>query len=144
MHTIGDVSRMTGLSVSTLRYYGRQGLRPGMVRESGFRRFGDEQLEALRVIECLKASGLEIRDIKQFMDWCAQGPSTLERRRALFDAQLVDVENKIAELERVRAMIEFKRWYYARAVAEGGEDFAAALPDVMPVDVRAHYDRAHS
>ena len=67
MYTIGQVSEMFGLPVSTLRYYDKEGLFPNMKRESGIRKFDDREIEALRVIECLKKSGLEIRDIKQFM-----------------------------------------------------------------------------
>ena len=82
MYTIGQVSEMFDLPVSTLRYYDKEGLFPGMQRTSGIRQFDEEQLEAIRVIECLKKSGLEIRDIKQFMAWCAQGSETYSQRRA--------------------------------------------------------------
>ncbi len=41
---------------------------PALTRTSGIRRFGEQELEALRVIECLKRSGLEIKEIKQFME----------------------------------------------------------------------------
>ncbi|MCI7670963.1 MAG: MerR family transcriptional regulator [Schaalia hyovaginalis] len=143
MHTIGEVSTMFGLPVSTLRYYDQMGLLPEMPRVGGFRRFGPEHIEALRVIECLKGSGLEIKDIKRFMDWCAQGPSTYPERRALFDERLAEVDAKIAELEKVRAMIEFKRWYYGRALAEGNEDFARGIPADLPDDVRENYELAH-
>ena len=76
MYTIGQVSKMFGLPVSTLRYYDKEGLFPDMERSSGIRRFGQRELEALRVIECLKKYGMEIKDIRQFMEWCAQGSST--------------------------------------------------------------------
>lgn len=143
VHTIGEVSRMFGLPVSTLRYYDSMGLLPGMERSGGNRRFGEAQLESLRVIECLKGSGLEIKDIKRFMELCEDGPRTYPERKALFDAQLERVDEKIAELQRVRAMIEFKRWYYARALEEGSEDFAEGLPEILPADVRANYELAH-
>ena len=76
MYTIGQVAEMFGLPASTLRYYDKQGLFPGLERTSGIRRFGDTELEALRVIECLKKAGMEIKDIRLFMEWCAEGPST--------------------------------------------------------------------
>ena len=75
MYTIGQVSEMFGLPISTLRYYDKQGLFPGMERISGIRKFSEKEIETLRVIECLKRSGLEIKDIKQFMDWCVEGVS---------------------------------------------------------------------
>ena len=50
MYTIGQVSEMFGLPISTLRYYDKQGLFPEMERVSGIRKFSDTELEALRVI----------------------------------------------------------------------------------------------
>lgn len=63
MFTIGQVSEMFRIPISTLRYYDKEGLFPNMERASGIRRFGETELEALRVIECLKQSGLEIDHI---------------------------------------------------------------------------------
>lgn len=84
MYTIGQVSERFDLPVSTLRYYDKEGLFPNLTRTSGARRFGEQELETLRVIECLKRSGLEIREIRQFMEWCAQGSDTYpQRARAL-------------------------------------------------------------
>lgn len=87
MYTIGQVSEQFDLPVSTLRYYDKEGLFPALTRTSGIRRFGEQELEALRVIECLKRSGLEIKEIKQFMEWCAQGSETYPQRHALFVQQ---------------------------------------------------------
>ena len=66
---IGEVSEMFDLPVSTLRYYDKEGLFPDMMRVSGVRKFSDRELETLRVIECLKKSGMEIKDIHQFIEW---------------------------------------------------------------------------
>ena len=85
MYSIGQVSEMFGLPISTLRYYDKQGLFPEITRVSGIRKFSDRELEALRVIECLKKSGLEIKDIKQFMQWCRQGKETYPQRKQLFE-----------------------------------------------------------
>ena len=58
MYTIGQVSEMFDLPISTLRYYDKEGLFPTMQRDSCIRKFGEKELEALRIIECLKKSGL--------------------------------------------------------------------------------------
>ena len=57
MYTIGEVSELTGLPVSTLRYYDREGLFPGLERSSGIRRFSERELEALPVLSALWESG---------------------------------------------------------------------------------------
>ena len=84
MYTIGQVSEMFQLPISTLRYYDKEGLFPDIKRSSGIRKFGEKELEALRVIECLKKSGMEIKDIKQFMVWCSEGSDTYPQRLDLF------------------------------------------------------------
>ena len=101
MYTIGQVSELFGLPISTLRHYDKEGLFPTMQRDSGIRKFGEKELEALRVIECLKRSGLEIRDIKQFMEWCVQGSGTYPQRRELFLHQKAAVEAEIERMNRV-------------------------------------------
>lgn len=57
MYTIGQVSEMFELPVSTLRYYDKEGLFPDIKRISGIRKFDEKEIEAIRVIECLKRSG---------------------------------------------------------------------------------------
>lgn len=145
MYTIGQVSEMFGVPVSTLRYYDKQGLFPGMERKSGIRRFSDMELERLRMIECLKRSGLEIKDIKQYMDWCVEGASTLPQRKKLFDRQRAFVEAELEHMNKVLDMLRFKCWFYEQAVRDGtDENVRALLPDRLPEEIQKAYDRAHS
>lgn len=144
MYTIGQVSEMFHLPISTLRYYDKQGLFPGMQRASGIRKFGEAELEALRVIECLKKSGLEIRDIKRFMDWCTEGAATYPQRRALFERQRENLEAEIARMEWVLDMVKYKCWYYEQAMRDGNEERLKAMaPDQMPEEIRRAYESAH-
>ena len=144
MYTIGQVSEMFHLPVSTLRYYDREGLFPGLERQSGIRRFGERELEALRVIECLKASGLEIRDIKQFMEWTTEGSATYAQRRQLFEKRKEAVEQELRQLQKTLDMLRYKCWYYETALADGNEDrIREMLPDQLPPEIQALYDRAH-
>ena len=98
MYTIGQVSEMFNLPVSTLRYYDKEGLFPFMQRASGIRQFSDTEIAALKLIECLKKSGLEIRDIKQFMEWCQEGSRTYELRKRLFERQKAAVEKEMKKM----------------------------------------------
>ena len=145
MYTIGQAAQMFGLPISTLRYYDKQGLFPRMERVSGIRKFSDTEIEALRVIECLKKAGMEIRDIKQFMDWCVEGPSTYPQRKAMFEAQRTHVEAEIVCMNRTLDMLKFKCWYYEQAIKDGSEDaIPAMIPDHLPEDIRRAYENSHS
>ena len=116
MYTIGQISEMFQIPVSTLRYYDKEGLFPGLERSGGIRKFMEKEMEALRVIECLKRSGLEIREIKTFMEWCSEGSSTYPKRKELFIRQEEAVKEEMHRLEKTLAMIRYKRWYYEQAI----------------------------
>ena len=144
MYSIGQVAEMFGMPISTLRYYDKQGLFPNIERVSGIRKFSETEIEALRVIECLKKAGMEIKDIKQFMDWCVEGESTYPQRKAMFEAQKVRMEEEIARMNRTLDMLKFKCWYYEQATRDGNEKkLAAMIPDELPKDIRAIYDSSH-
>ena len=144
MYSIGQVAEMFGLPISTLRYYDKQGLFPNMERVSGIRKFSEAEIEALRVIECLKKAGMEIKDIRQFMDWCVEGPDTYPQRKAMFEAQRVHMEAELEQMNRTLDMLKFKCWYYEQAMRDGSEDRVhAMLPDHLPPDIQPIYDHAH-
>lgn len=144
MYTIGQVSKLFHLPVSTLRYYDKEGLFPNIKRSSGIRQFSETELETLRVIECLKKSGLEIKDIKQFINWCSEGNKTYQQRRNLFEQQKKQVEAEIERLNHVLNMIKFKCWYYDEAIKDGNEDrLATLIPEKLPDDIRKLYESTH-
>ncbi len=133
-YQIGEVAKRLGVSTSTLRYYEAEGLLPAVKRTSGGQRqFSQRDLEACRVIECLKRSGLSIKEIKTFMGMVAEGDATLPDRLALFRARKERVEQEILDLKRVLAVLEFKTWYYEQAVAAGTEEATRELdPGLIP------------
>ena len=145
MYTIGQISEMFHIPISTLRYYDKEGLFPEMERKSGIRRFSEKEVEAIRVIECLKTSGLEIKDIKQFMAWCTEGPSTYSKRKELFEKRKEAIEKEMKQLQKTMDMLKFKCWYYETAIEDGNEDHLnRMLPDHLPKDIQVLYDNAHS
>ena len=136
MYSIGQVAEMFGLPVSTLRYYDKQGLFPGMERSSGVRRFSEAELEKLRVIQCLKETGMEIREIRQFMEWCADGPSTFPQRRALFESRKAHMEDVLRRMNRTLDMLKFKCWYYEQAMQDGSdEQVKQMIPEGLPEEI---------
>ena len=144
MYTIGQVAEMFDLPISTLRYYDKQGLFPRLKRESGIRKFSDNEIEALRVIECLKKSGLEIKDIKLFMNWCVEGASTYADRLDLIQKQRERVEAEIRQMRKTLDMLKYKCWYYSQALKDGNEDTAKALTsDGLPEDIKSAYHNSH-
>ena len=144
MYTIGQVAEMFGLPISTLRYYDKQGLFPNMERVSGIRKFSEVEIEALRVIECLKKAGMEIKDIRQFMDWCTEGPVTYPQRKAMFEVQRAHMEAELERMNRTLDMLKFKCWYYTKVMQDGSEDaISSMIPDHLPEEIRRAYENSH-
>ncbi|MBR3383895.1 MAG: MerR family transcriptional regulator [Atopobiaceae bacterium] len=138
LYTVGEMARETGIPASTLRYYDKEGLLPFVERSAGgLRMFTDADREALTVIECLKRSGLSIREIREFMGMVSRGDESLGERKALFEARRDAVRDQIDQLDRTLAVLEYKCWYYETAEAAGTEAAVRDLPsDRVPERVR--------
>ncbi|MCK8607794.1 MerR family transcriptional regulator [Apilactobacillus ozensis] len=145
MYTIGQVSKMFDLPVSTLRYYDKEGLFPNIERKSGIRIFSEKEIETILVINCLKKSGLEIKDINLFMKWCEKGNRTINLRKNLFEKQEKLVKTQLEELNKIYSMIQFKCWYYNEAEILGDEQLVAdKIPNKLPQNIKALYEYSHS
>lgn len=142
-YTIGQVAEMFDLPISTLRYYDKQGLFPNMERVSGIRQFSERETGTLRLIECLKKSGLEIKDIRKYIEWCGQGSSTYPQRRELFEKQKQTVEAEIERMNKVLDMLKFKCWFYEQVMSIGEDEVWKMIPDGMPEEIKKAYDNAH-
>lgn len=122
-YSISEVAKELNLTVYTLRYYDKEGLMPFVERTaSGTRLFKESDINALNIIECLKSTGMPIKEIKNFIDWCSEGDSTLQQRYDLFIERKARVEAQMKELKKTLELIEHKCWYYQTALDAGTED----------------------
>lgn len=123
-YSIGEVATKCSLTVSTIRYYDKEGLIPNLQKnEVGVRRFTDENVSSLQMIECLKNAGMPIKDIKQFMQWTIEGDSTLDERFEMFKNLRESVHQQMNQLQETLNTIEFKCHYYGQAMADGTEKY---------------------
>ena len=127
-YTIKMVSEMTGLSIPTIRYYDKEGLLLDLQRkESGYRIFSDQDLEAIDLIECFKESGLTIREIRHFMSLVKQGNVTLGERLAIFQAHIARLEEKLAAVQNALEHSRRTLAFYEIAAKTGSEETAKDL-----------------
>jgi len=98
---IGKLAKRGGVGIDTVRYYERNGLLAPQSRlASGYRRYGQLELARLRFIRRAKALGFTLKEVKELLALSAQRDVGRVKRSA--QAKLVDVERRIAALERVR------------------------------------------
>lgn len=135
-YSIGEVAAIMNVTTSTLRYYDSEGLLPFVNRtNNGKRIFDDKDIELLQVIECLKTTGMSIKDIKIFIDWCIQGDSSLQQRYEMFLERKKTLQKQMETLQKTMDIVNYKCWYYQTAINAGTEKIHN---DIKPADVPKH------
>lgn len=130
-YTVGEMAKLLGITPSALRYYDKEGLLPFVKRSSGgMRIFEEKDYEWLQIIECLKHTGMPLKEIRNYIDLAMQGDKTIESRLQLFLNQREVVRKQIAALQEMLDMLDFKCWYYETAKAVGTTE----IPRKMSLD----------
>ena len=105
---IGQVAREAGVPIDTVRYYERNGLLPAPARRaSGYRDYQDSDVERLRFVRRAKALGFHLGEIRELLALAdARGERNAPDLKPLAAAQLARIENKLAQLGRLRAALQ--------------------------------------
>jgi len=120
IYTISEVAKKLKVAPSTLRYYDKEGLIPFVERSgSGIRMFKEDDILGLELIDCLKKTGMSLKDIKTFINYSMAGDSTIDQRLSIIKAQHESVIKQIEEMNSMLNMLSYKIWYYQTAKAAG-------------------------
>lgn len=104
--TTGQVARRAGVNVETVRFYERKGLiQEPPRRESGYRQYSSRVVERIRFIKRAQELGFSLREIEELLSLRAQGPDACPDVRARAEVKIADIEDKVATLERMRAVL---------------------------------------
>lgn len=142
VYTVGEMAKLLGVPASTLRYYDKEGLLPFVERSpGGMRMFQEQDYEWLQVINCLKKTGMPLKNIRVFIDMAMQGDETIEPRLTLIRQQRDAVNAQLEELRKTLEVLDFKCWYYETARQAG----ATSVPRNMPIeDIPEHLRAARA
>ena len=98
--TIAEVSRKYDISADTLRYYERIGLIPLVPRtRGGLRDYGEESCGWIQLMKCMRAAGVQIEALIEYVDLFQQGDATLDARKALLVEQRDQLVSRMAEMQ---------------------------------------------
>src|SRR5687768_3469455 len=104
--TIGEVARQAGVGVETVRFYERQGLLEAPQRRaSGYRQFNKHAVEVLRFIRRAKELGFTLKEIKGLLALRLDTSTTRAAVRQQAKAKVIDIETRIADLQRMRDVL---------------------------------------
>jgi DNA-binding transcriptional MerR regulator len=111
--TISDAARASGVSAHTLRYYERAGLLDPVDRAgSGHRRYAEQDLVRIQFLMRLRATGMPIRQIREYADLARRGEDTEDARMAMLVAHRDAVRSQLEETARHLDLIEHKIDFY--------------------------------
>ncbi len=103
---IGEVARQAGINASAIRYYEKEGLLAEPERVGGKRRYDPGAVRRLALIEAAKSAGLSIREIRTLLHGFPADVAASERWRSLASERLKEVDRLIAELRRMRVLLD--------------------------------------
>jgi len=112
---IKEVSEITDLAPSTLRYYEDIGLIPNVKRGAGNNRdYSEENVEWIDFILCMRRAGLPIEALKEYTDLVLEGESTAGQRKKLLEDEKEKLLTKQADLEETLSRINVKISHYEK------------------------------
>ncbi|EGO63786.1 MerR family transcriptional regulator [Acetonema longum] len=124
MYTINEISKICDLSPYTIRFYDKEGLLPFISRgKNGNREFSETDLDLVKLICCLKNTGMQIKEIRQYIDLCMQGPESVDLRKEIMQNHRKDILRQIEELKKNLNIVNLKIAFYN--TDEGSRSFIA-------------------
>ncbi len=104
--SIGKVADRAGIAASAIRYYEAEGLLPRADRRSGRRVYDERIVERLAIIHLAKGAGFTVAEVKRLLGGFARRTPPGERWRTLAERKLVELDERIAEAERMKRLLQ--------------------------------------
>jgi MerR family transcriptional regulator, aldehyde-responsive regulator len=113
MYTMMQVCRKLDLTYQTLKYYCNEGLVPNVKRDENNRRIFDEHdVNWINDLTCLKKCDFSIKEMKEYLNLCLEGSSTIPIRKEMLKKKRSDLEQSIKQLEESIDYIDWKQNFY--------------------------------
>lgn len=130
MFTTKEVCEEVGISYETLKFYCKEGLVPNVKRDkNNYRIFDEKNIAWLKGLQCLKKCGMSIKDMKLYMNYCMEGPSTIPERKEMLNKLNESLVKKINDLNECINFIENKQAFYDD-VLDGKIKYISNLIDI--------------
>lgn len=118
MYTIKQASELVGISYETLKFYCKEGLVPNVNRdENNYRIFDEKNIAWLKGLQCLRKCGMSIKDMKLYMNYCMEGPSSIIQRKEMLSKTRESLLDKLNEINECIDFIDNKQLFYDDVLA---------------------------
>lgn len=97
--TIKELAQVTGLPISTIRYYERLGLLSDPERlPNNYRKYSDQNIKKLQLIQYLSGLGLTLGKVRDLLQQMAEQTMTKDQLMAILKAQQIQIEDQLGRL----------------------------------------------
>lgn len=118
MYSAKEASEITGVSTATLRYYEKEKLLPQIARNSQkYRQYTDEDIEWIKMIQCMRMANIPIHSIKEYVSLLIQGGETLEQRFVMVKKHMEDIKKQMICLQNAFELTQKKLSFYEKLLA---------------------------
>ena len=118
IYTMMQVCKEADMTYQALKFYCNEGLVPYVKRDHNNRRVFDERdLKWIKDRVCLKRCGMSIQEMKEYLELCLQGPSSIPQRKQMLERKQEALRSTIRQLEESVAYIDWKQTFYDEVLA---------------------------
>ena len=119
MYSAKEAAEMTGLSTAALRYYEKEQLLPQIARnDQKYRQYAEEDIEWIKMIQCMRRANIPIQSIKEYVALLIQGGETLEQRYVMVQNHMKDIKNKMTNLQNAFILTQKKLSFYEKLLED--------------------------
>ena len=128
-YSMKQACEKTGLTYDTLKFYCNEGLVPNVKRAANnYRIFDDNDISWISSLSCLKNCGMSIQEMKEFLDLCLAGESSIPRRQEVLNVKLEQLRDKMQQLQASIDYIHKKQQFYNDVLAGKAEYYSNLTP----------------
>lgn len=129
IYSMKETGNATGLTYDALKFYCNEGLVPNVKRDkNNYRIFDDNDISWIKSLSCLKRCGMSIAEIREYLDLCLKGETSIPERKIILDAKLRELEHKKQEIQDSINYIYWKQEFYDDVLAGKTKYFSYLIP----------------
>lgn len=108
-----EACELTGMTYENLKFYCNEGLVPNVKRTASNRRvFDQHDINWINSLGCLRRCGMSIAEMREYLELCLKGPSSIDERRIMLAAKRDALVQQLQEVQESIDYIDWKQGFY--------------------------------
>lgn len=129
MYSMKEACEKTNLSYQTLKFYCNQGLIPNVKRnENNYRIFDDNNIAWINSLFCLKNCGMSILEMKEYLELCLKGESTIPERKVILERKRKSLLDELSKIQKSIDYIDWKQNFYDDVLSGKTKYYSNLIP----------------